>query len=224
MKKYITKEEFQIKRTRPEFIEWVDEKFEEIGKTKEGKKAVRFQTGLLSEFVSEAYALRKLLPYIGDDVSTYECIIGNQNYDVLVEKVNSQSKKLEITQAHEGEVEHLRMLLLEEKGHVSASGDIIKKGTTKTGLILEDNHVAHNLEDLLNQNFDLIKEVFDKKIKKNYDSNTSLLIMFKDVDMFDEGDELEKLKRFVEEEICKKNDKFEKVHLVSWSGRTYVKC
>jgi len=228
MKKYITKEEFQIKRTKPEFIEWVDNKFVEIGRTKEGKKAVRFQTGILSEFVSEAYALRQLLPYIDDDVSTYECIIGNQNYDVLIDRHDKDcsNDKIEITEAHEGEVEHHRMILLEEKGHVSASGEIKKSGTKKTGLELEDVSMAHNLNDLLQQNLELISDAFKKKNEKPYDENTSLLIMFKDYMFRDEEHfgYVERLKEFIESEICTKNDKFKDIYVLGWSGKILVKC
>lgn len=43
---YVTKEELSKERTKNEFIEWIDNKFNEIGLTEEGKQAVRFKKGL----------------------------------------------------------------------------------------------------------------------------------------------------------------------------------
>lgn len=116
------------------------------------------------------------------------------------------------------------MILLQEKGFVSASGEIKKSGTKKTGLILEDNNMALNLDDLLKENLKLIKNAFDKKIVKTYDADTSLLIMFKNVVTFDEDHVIEQLREFVEKEICSQNDKFENIYLVSWSGEICIIC
>lgn len=228
MEQYITKEEFQVKRTKAEFINWVNKKFEEIGKTDEGKSAVRFRKGLLQELVCEAYALSLLLPYLEDDLSTYECIIGNQNYDILIEKDidGFKNEKLEITEAHEGEIEHHRMILLTEKGHVSTFGGIKKSGTKRTGMTLEeDEPTAHSLKDLFQKDIELIKNAFNKKLKKSYDENTSLLIMCRDTTFWDDDlDLITRLENFIETEICAKNDKFKEIYVLGWSGKILVKC
>ncbi len=228
MKVYITEEELSKERTANEFIQWIDDKSKWFDQQEGGTKAVRLKIGLCKQLAEEAYALNKLLKNQHDTANkTYQCVIRSQNYDVIIRdksgKIESLSK-LEITQAHEGEVEHHRMILLEEKGSVSAAGKIKKTGTKKTGLELEDNHLAFKHEDLLKYNLKLIKEAFDKKKSKPYGEDTSLLIMFKDDVTFRDDNDIQRLHDFVEVEICRKNTKFQNIYLVSWSGEIYIHC
>jgi hypothetical protein len=146
--------------------------------------------GLCKQLVEEVYPL-SIFACLRFNVSqniTLQPIIGNQKYDALITDHlynPPQTSKLEITQAHEGESEYLRRLILQEQGWAPVSGQIEKSGTKNTGIKLITNSVAKRLDDLLNEQIALIRDALYRNLNKEYENDTALLIMFEDVVSFD---------------------------------------
>jgi hypothetical protein len=124
---YITIEELERSRKSSEVRGWVENKIREVGTSDDGKHAIRFRQGLVKELIEEALPLGIFcdLYFGGSEKVIVEHTIGNQNYDIKINdnrEDKSEIEFIEITQAHEGENEHLRMLKLEEEGHVNPLG------------------------------------------------------------------------------------------------------
>jgi len=225
MSELVTVEELSKVRSSAELIQWVGAKFDEIAKVEGGKDAVRMREGRCKELVEEVYPLSifamKKYGEVNDVLFTP--VIGNQNYDAVV-KSKDENYKLEITLAHEGEMEFLRRLMLKEKGYAPASGQIKKTGTKNTGIKVEEELAAKNVDDWLNEQIGLIREALGRKLKKDYEAGTSLLIMFEDVVSFDEEEERNALYEVVEKELGPQSNKhgFNKLYLASWSKRLFI--
>lgn len=224
---FVTQTELTAERAPGELTDWVAWKFREIAQRAGGKEAVRMRQGLCKQLVEEVYPLSifACLRFGVSENVTLQPIIGNQNYDALVIDHSSsppRTSKLEITQAHEGEPEYLRRLMLQEQRWAPASGQIEKSGTKNTGIKLTTNLVAKRVEDLLNEQIVLIRDALDRKLSKKYESDTSLLIMFEDVVAFDEEDQRQELYRVVRDELGPKAEPFVALYLASWSKRIFL--
>ena len=129
---YISVDELTKTRSPAELCEWVQNKFDEIAEIPGGKDAIRFRKGLCKQFVEEVYPLSiyGMHKYAINSTARLTPVLGNQSYDALVEDSSAKVQyKLEITQAHEGQDEYLRMLALKRDGHVWPFGKISKSGT-----------------------------------------------------------------------------------------------
>lgn len=225
MANLVTEEELSKERSAAELIKWVRVKFDEIAEVEGGKNAVRMREGRCKELVEEVYPLSIFASkkYGEVDDVFFTPVIGNQNYDTIV-KNNGENYKLEITLAHEGEMEFLRRLMLKERGHAPASGQIKKTGTKNTGIKLETELVAKNVDEYLKEQIGLIRDALGRKLKKDYEAGTSLLIMFEDVVSFDEEEERKALYATVEQELgpLSNDHGFTKLYLASWSKRLFI--
>jgi hypothetical protein len=225
MANLVTEEELSKERSSSELIKWIQNKFAEIAEIEGGKDAVRMRKGRCKELVEEVYPLSIFASkkYGEVDDVYFKPVIGSQNYDAIV-RSKDENYKLEITLAHEGELEFLRRFMLKERGYAPASGQIKKTGTKNTGRKLELELVAKNVDDHLREQIDLIRDALGRKLKKDYDLGTSLLIMFEDVVSFDEEEERKVLYSTVEQELGPLSNMhgFSKLYLTSWSKRIFI--
>ena len=225
---FITKEELEKPRKASEIRQWVDAKIKEIGTTKEGKQAVRFRKGFTKELTEEALPLGIFCEQYfdsSDQVTIHHCI-GNQTYDATIDdqrETKTTLKYLEITQAHEGENAHLRMLKLEKDGHVNSLGTVTKRGTKHTGITIEVENVALEHGVTLNNELQRIRDVAERKFGKKYPDNTGLIIICDDFIAFSDDVDTEKLKEHIYSEILPMVTNFSMVFVIGWSSKTFLK-
>lgn len=224
---FITKEELETPRKASEIRTWVDNKIKEIVSTDEGKHAVRFREGLLKELIEEALPLGIFCEryFRSNEHVVITHNIGNQNYDATIEdkRDNKTSLKyLEITQAHEGEDAHLRMLKLEEDGHVNVLGAVTKKGTKHTGIIIEVENEAIECGVTFDNEAQRIKEAAKRKSAKKYPDNTGLIIICDDDTAFKDETDANNLSPLIKNEVLPMLDNFSKLFIIGWSSKTYL--
>jgi hypothetical protein len=203
----VTEDELTVERTSDELFAWVQKKIQEIERIEGGKEAARMRKGYCKQLVEEIFPLSIFAKHVysGKSHITFRPVIGNQNYDVLItdRSVSPPNiSRLEITQAHEGEAEFLRRLLLQDQGWAPASGAIEKSGTKNTGIKLKASIEALDFEDVVADQVRLVTEAFERKLNRTFEQSTSLLIMFEDVYIFDDDRAIEKLRKLVEEEFA----------------------
>src|SRR5690242_6003858 len=127
----LTPEELQAPRTAAQFLPWVERRLGEVASTDTGKHAIGFRQGVAKPLVEEALPLGIFASHHfenSDDV-TIALVLGNQRYDATIEdhrEPKSPFSFIEVTQAHQGENEHFRLLALEREGHVSLLGPVHK--------------------------------------------------------------------------------------------------
>lgn len=226
--KFITEDDLIIERTPQELINWFDYKLNEIQQQEGGKKALRMREGLCKKMLEELYPLRLLaeFQFANKNDIRLQLVIGNQNYDALIIDhpfSPARKNKLEITQAHEGENHFLRRLMIQEKGWAPLSGQVIKRGTQNTGISVDAPLIVRDVEDSLNTQKNLIGKALERKAKKKYDPNTSLLIMFDDLIASHVPDVKEILYQFIQSELEFKAATFSTLYLVGSSGKVCFK-
>ncbi len=143
--------------------------------------------------------------------------IGSQTFDATVvdgRNEGSGVEYIEVTVAHEGYDEHLRMKVLHDTGE-SGFGTVIKHGTNKTGLDVKIDRGMVSQAEILKREADLVAKAIDRKLDKPYPPNTLLVIDFDDRMAFDRRDNTENLEAVVSEY----SDKLEAFHTVAIVGR-----
>jgi len=226
-KVFVTEEELIVERTPQDLIDWVEKKIQKIIQQEGGKEALRMREGLCKDFIEEVYPLRILTGFQFNDRNDVKLrpVIGNQNYDVLITDYAfspPRTSKLEITQAHEGENQFLRRLMLQQQGWSPLTGSIKKTGTKNTGIKVEGEIVARDVQDSLNNQIKLINQALHRKLQKDYESNTSLLIMFEDTIAYRVADAKEVLQSFIQDEWTRIT-KFSTLYLAGWSQHIFLK-
>lgn len=225
---FVTEGELTKERSPEELAVWIEYKMAEIAAQDGGKEAVRLRKGLCKQLVEEVYALHIFAQTRFNGISniTLRAVLGNQNYDAIITDNSSQPakvSKIEITQANEGEGEYLQRLMLNErKWAPAAPGQIEKRGTKNTGIVLTTKTAAVNVEEYPDVQIGFITSAFSRKIGKNYEPGTELLIMFDDVLGFREEEHLRKLSAFVNTDLGSQAAGFSAIHVVGWSGETFI--
>jgi len=224
---FITKEELETPRKASVIRSWVDNKIEEIGSTDEGKHTVRLREGLIKELIEEALPLGIFCEqYFGNSdevIITHN--IGSQNHDATIEDQRDNKtilEFLEITQAHEGEDAHLRMLKLEEDGHVNLLGAVTKEGTRHRSITIEVENEAVEHSVIFNNEAQRISDAAGRKSGKDYPDNTGLIIICDDYLAFRDEADINNLSEFIQSEVLPKLDNFNKVFIIGWSSKTYL--
>jgi hypothetical protein len=224
---YITKEELERPRKASEIRGWVDNKIKEIGSTAKGKHAVRFREGLCKELTEEALPLGIFCEqyFNNSDKVTITHNIGSQNHDATIEdqrENKTELKHLEITQAHEGEDAHLRMLKLEKDGHVNSLGAVTKQGTKHTSITIEVENEAVEHGVTFNNEVQRIRDAAERKSGKKYPDNTGLIIICDDYIAFREKADLNNLSQIIRDDVLPMLENFSKVFIIGWSSKTYL--
>lgn len=202
-------------------------KLEELVSTPEGKHAVRFRTALAKELVEESLPLAI---FADKYYKRSRCVIishklGNQNFDATVRDkriVKSPLEYLEVTQAHEGEDAHLRMLYLEKEGHVSPFGKVFKTGTKNTSITVEVKSEAIEHSILVDREIKRIRDAALNKSSKKYPVNTGLVIVCDDYVAFRDEKDIAKLKEYIVTICLQFLGNFKKVFVVGWSSQFFL--
>lgn len=225
-KDFVTKEELMVGRTPQELVEWFDRKIQEITQQEGGKSAIRMREGYCKQLMEEIYPLSIFASWQFSDRNdvTLQPVIGSQNYDVLITDcafVPPHESKLEITLALGDE--YLKRFMIQKEGWSPISGYIEKTGTKNTGIHLTPRLGVRGLEDYLDKQINLISQALEGKLQKEYETNTSLLIIFEDATAFDETDIKETLYRFIENKLETEQTRFLHLYLIGSSKRIFLK-
>ena len=223
---YVTEEEIAVERSPAELAAWVRSKFDQIAELPGGKRAVRFRKGLCKPFVEEVYALSiwATQRFSGDKNVRLLPVIGNQTFDALVKdygKVPPEVTYVEITQAHEGEPEHLRMIMLERDRWAWGSAKFEKKGTEKTGIEIKVRRALVSNTEIVQELVQLLRESISRKAGKPYPAGTELVVMFEDKISVREVVE-DILQKFYENEVVAIKLPFRRVYFVGWFKGIYL--
>lgn len=215
----LNEHELTKERTPAELLSWVEATIERIGSTDEGEKALRLGKGLVEKLTAEVSPLAIFgVHKFGKSVTVkLKPVLGNQNYDAIVKDLKTDPPSLsyiEITQAHEGENEYLRRLILQRNGVVFPTSDIKKKGTKRTGLEVSTKPKAVEVNEIIHDELGRILDAAKRKEGKDYLPNTSLVIKFSDSHRFLEPTVVAQLDRLVKDDIAKLNLNFTTLFLV----------
>jgi hypothetical protein len=222
----LTIEELQETRSASEFYTWVKKRIDLLAETDEGKSDLRLRKGLCKELLEELLPIGLLCNTFFNMNPMVEItpVLGNQNYDALVRDKRQEPvnfSRLEVTQAHEGEDAHLRMLYLEKHGHVSLTGKVNKQGTKKTGLDIEVENVAELHVEILSEQIKQICSAIKLKMAKNYNSGTGLLVIFVDGLAIQGRDDCELVAKQLEKKKELLMKKFSWVGVLGLAGRCF---
>lgn len=222
----ISQAELESPRSAKAYLPWVEAKLQELAETDEGKSAVRFRRGLAKPLIEEALPLAIFATkhYRGSRCVTIQHRIGSQNFDaeVVDRRIRkSPFKYIEITQAHEGENEHYRMIALERDGHVNVLGTVTKTGTKHTGITVEVTNEARSHACVLSQELTRIEKAIDRKLRKPYAEGTALVVAFDDYIAIQSGKDMDTLRKFVSEVLISRIVNFRWLALVGWGKRNY---
>lgn len=182
----LTDADLQRSRSARSFRPWVDGVIDRISSEPGLRKAARFRQDLMKPLFEEV----RPLAHFAHHHFNKSCLVrlkfvrGNQPYDGIVlwnwRLPRSSVRYIEVTQAHEGEDQHLRMLALERDGHVSAIGKVHKTGTKASGITVAVDSDALRHEDVRQAEIDRIIEAVERKSRKKYLQGTALVVAFDD--------------------------------------------
>ena len=219
----LTEENLQAERRASEYLPWVERCIELTGSSKEGKRAIRLRQGLAKPLVEEALPIGIFAKYHFGEANdaTIRLVLGNQNFDAEVAGADAGLEHIEVTQAHEGENEHLRMLQLEEKGSVSTIGEVRKTGTKATGITIEVESIALSHTEVRGNELARVCEAIERKIGKSYPNLTALVVVFDDYISIQDDDDEAALRDAVSE-LLPKLEAFSWLAIVGWSKKTFL--
>ena len=192
----IAKLEIEEPRTSDRLFEWVREVYGRFGATEEGRSAFRLREGpYLKEFQEEAWPLASYakLFHAGRADLLFRPVLGNQSHDALIIRSESHEvlSHVELTTALDGGAgyqERLRTLHLEQHGHAPLTGaqfarDRISGDVPEVDLEMVDHADARDAE------LDRIRQAVHRKAKKNYPSDTILVVEFRSFHFSEPGDQ-----------------------------------
>ena len=194
----LTPEILEESHTAKDYLSWAESLVQRLKAEPDGLEQVNMRIGLAKELVNEAIPIGLLATHYFDKSDEVQIALktGSQSFDATVSdtRVNGSSVSyLEVTLAHEGETEYLRMRHLHETGAVSGLGTVTKHGTRRTGLTVEvDNEMVSQLE-VLQRERDRLSKAIDRKLGKPYPCNTLLLVGFDDTMAWDRSDNIANL-------------------------------
>lgn len=223
----ISKTELETPRTAREYLAWVESRIQKLGKTDEGKSALRLRRGLAKVLVEEALPLAIFAAkhYGASRRVKIRHRIGNQNFDAEVmdgRLRKSPFKYVEVTQAHEGENEHYRMIALERDGHVNVLGTVKKSGTKHTGITIEVENEARSHDCVHSEELKRIAGAIARKLTKRYTDDTALVVAFDDYVAIRSDEDMDSLRDFVSQNLAKKITNFRWLALVGWGKRNFL--
>ncbi len=223
----LTSKELEMPRTASQLLPWAKQRMNEIGSTDAGGCSILFRQGLTKRLVEELLPLGIFASHhfgISDDV-TISPVLGNQNHDASVEDRREKKSPIfyiEVTQAHDGESEYLRMLVLKRDGSVSALGAVHKSGTKATGIHVEvKGHMAQRHSTVVQKQVELVKEAMRRKMQKDYEHNTALLVVFDDWLFNKDGCDRETLRSHIQPLLSELRN-FRWFAVVGWSELTFL--
>lgn len=195
---FLTPEVLEESHTAKDYLLWARSLVERVKLEHDGLKRIRFRDGLAKELMDEAIPIGLLGSKYFEESNEVQINlkIGSQSFDAIVSDNRAEGSSvshIEVTLAHEGENQHLRMLCLHERGEVSGLGAVTKQGTKKTNLTVDVVEEMVSQVEVLQRERTLVSMAIDRKLKKTYPPNTLLLIGFDDTMAFDREDNVANL-------------------------------
>jgi hypothetical protein len=189
----LTPEVIMESHSARDYLPWVRRLVEGLKAEPDGLEQIRKRKGLAQQLMNEAIPIGLLASHYfekSDDVQI-ALKIGSQKYDATVSdsRVNgSLVSYIEVTLAHEGEHDYLRMHQLHETGEVSGLGAVTKQGTRRTELKVDVSLEMVSQVEVLCRERTLLSEAIDRKLGKEYPPGTLLVIGFDDTMAFDRAE------------------------------------
>lgn len=172
-------EDCAVERNAPAFVKWVKEKFNLLASSEDGEKSIRLLRP--PYFMREVYPLHLLvgLWYGGREDVTCRWCPGNGPFDATITDLSQSPPvvwRIELTIAVD-EKDIWRMRMLNENGHVDATGPVWKEGTDRKG-----SRISTRLEAVPNMAHEerLILEAARRKKDKCVGKDVVLVIAFYD--------------------------------------------
>lgn len=204
------KETYEISRTVPEFISYVEDCL--YLPRKLGIKHFDFGNSRLLKLIrEEAYPLVVLLEEFIGMAQQVKMFNGNQNYDGILTKGNV-STKVEVTCAIDGNLNSWQSKMLDKFGSAPITGIVandIRDGLNRNEVVYSQ---AVSTQDIFELIFPKIVEVINKKESKTYSADTILIVSVSD-GLFYEEECWDQFCRSVQEACLKTN--FQSIYLVS---------
>lgn len=181
----LTTEDYSQRRTPPELATWVTDICNRYSASKEAKEYARLRKGLAKQFFEEARPLSLLATHLFGSSTAVFCqpVLGNQAFDSVIEDHRQGgivTNYLECTCAIDGYADHLRMKVLNQKGHVSAYGNVVAKGNKRTGHEIEIDGGAVSRDELRNRAIALLTKALKGKAERFYGASHWLCVEFDD--------------------------------------------
>lgn len=222
----LTEEQLQKELSAAKYLPWVEDLLQRFGSSPEGKRAVRFRRGLAKQLVEEALPLGifALHHYRSSEDVRLRLVLGNQNYDAVIDDQRSNHSPfsfVEVTQAHAGEEEHLRMIALEEYGHVNMLGRVRKSSTEARGINVKVKQLAESHHVVLAKELERIEAAVRRKAGKEYPEGTALLVVFDDYISINDSKDFDALRACLER-LLPELAQFSWFSVVGWSKRTFL--
>jgi hypothetical protein len=203
IKKVLTSAILEEVHSARAYLPWVKGLIEMLKQQPDGVEHIRLQRGLAKELLNEAFPLGIFASryFANSDEVQIGLRVGNQPFDATIEDKRTGGTSLayaEVTMAHEGEIEYLRMRHLHEKGSSHRFGKVIKSGTKKTGLNVTIEPEAVSQSAVLAQERALLSQALERKMGKPYQDNTVLIVGFDDIMAHDRADNIANLESTLE--------------------------
>lgn len=222
----IPKSEIEQFRTTSEFIQWIDSKLELFRKHREQiKKQELLRKGISKQFWGEVYPLYLLLKKqtLIDGQFQVKNTLGSQSYDAEIKYSDSKEhpiNRLEFTEAKDGHDLHLRMKSFIATGTTSLTGKLTFSGTEKSGhnIFVSDDFAEH--QDLMTNQYNLVKNCILNKKKGNYTCDTALAVVIDDytAPRYDNKKDLDSFYSFLDRDDIFQNTGFAALFFVGISG------
>ena len=180
-----TEQDLERPRSPADFLAWVLGTLRAASDEPSLKEDILLHRGIWKRLIEEAYPLARYAQHRfapGADVQL-QVVLGGQPYDARVIGLPTPPGPLqfvEITQAHLGEVEHLRMLHFLKHGHVNLTGPVTKSRTRATGVNVHVEPAARRHEDGLDEQLALIEKAVARKAGSHRPVDTALVVAFDD--------------------------------------------
>lgn len=177
-------------RSAGDMLPWIDEAHARFN-TKELRAEAREGKHFANELILEGkpMALFACRYYGASPQVSIKHVIGNQNYDGLVEDHRPEPERirfLEATTTLRTYEDALRLEELNRRGHVAAFGRVIAIGPKHHRKAIIAENIAHEHEKIRAEHLQLVEEAVRRKAKKDYQADTVLIVAVDDLVAFRE--------------------------------------
>jgi len=171
---------------------------EKLKAESDGLRQIRLGIGFAKNLMNEAIPIGLFAKryFAGRSDVCITLKVGNQSFDAIVSDARSEGASvsyIEVTLAHKGETEYLRMLHLHNTGEVSGLGKVTKLGTRRTGLVVDVAREMTSQTEVLTRERELVARAIERKLDAHYPRGTLLLIGIDDTMSFDRKENIENL-------------------------------
>ncbi len=215
--------ELERPRSPAEFVRFVEENFDKIDGPSDP-----FWCNPLSKRVAEE--IRPLASFAKHYFSSKDGVqicpkLGNQQYDAqIIFDDKHEFINIEITVTTNGQDRSIELEFLSEHGYAPPASDIVydgKKGNRQFTEAWENGEESSDRQIKKEKEYCQIKERYNNKKQKNYESDTWLVICFDDYAGFRQN-EISELKERIKSDLIS-DLKFNRLFLAGQSGNNFLK-